>query len=363
MGGRIQDPVLLFGEFLMGLALTLIKSGQKPLMQACVDWVGAHDPKINARRGRVHSESMPKIHAIGEAKPWRGASDCAKGGMDPTSKPSPSSDIHVLLTIMAALRTPGTGCPWDLEQNFASIAPYTVEEAYEVADAIERQDFVDLRDELGDLLLQVVFHARMAEEDGLFDFGGVVEAITAKLIRRHPHVFGDARDLSPDEVKVLWGRIKQAEKAERAAARRAQGLPETEGAGHLGAVPVALPALTRAIKLQNKAADVGFDWPDIGPVFDKIKEETDELKQAYSDMDSAAIEEEYGDLLFVMANLARHLKIDPEAALKKANSKFQRRFAHIEARLAEQGIPLAEAGLERMDALWNEARVADKKRT
>ena len=282
--------------------------------------------------------------------------------MDPNDKPAPSSDIHALIAIMAALRTPQTGCPWDLEQNFATIAPYTIEEAYEVADAIERQDFVDLRDELGDLLLQVVFHARMAEEDGLFDFGGVVEAITAKLIRRHPHVFGDARNLTPDQVKALWANIKKAEKAERAALRRAHGMAETEGAGHLGSVPVALPALTRAIKLQNKAADVGFDWPDIAPVFDKITEETEELKEAYSVSESGAMEEELGDLLFVIANLARHLKIDPEQALKKANFKFQRRFSHIEARLAEQGIPLAEAGLERMDALWNEARAADKTR-
>lgn len=280
--------------------------------------------------------------------------------MDPNFNPSPSSDIDALLAIMAALRTPEKGCPWDLEQNFATIAPYTVEEAYEVADAIARNDFADLRDELGDLLLQVVFHARLAEERGLFDFGGVVEAITSKLIRRHPHVFGHARDLTPDAVKALWGEIKAAEKAERAAQRQAQGLPETEPKGHLGSVPVALPALTRAVKLQQKAAQVGFDWPDIGPVFEKIKEEIQELEEASSNKDSAAIEEEFGDLLFVMANLARHLKIDPEVALNKGNSKFLRRFAHIEKRLEDQGVPLAEAGLARMDALWNEARAADK---
>lgn len=274
--------------------------------------------------------------------------------------PSPSSDIQILLDLMAALRTPKTGCPWDLEQDFASIAPFTIEEAYEVADAIARQDFVDLRDELGDLLLQVVFHARMAEERGLFNFGGVVEAITAKLIRRHPHVFGQARDLSPDEVKRLWGQIKAAEKAERAAQRQAQGLAETEDKGHLGSIPVTLPGLTRALKLQDKAAQIGFDWPSIAPVFDKIKEEIQELEAAISETESSLIEEEFGDLLFVMANLARHLKIDPETALQKVNLKFIRRFRHIETRLAEQNIPLAEAGLERMDALWDEARAADK---
>jgi ATP diphosphatase len=280
--------------------------------------------------------------------------------MDPTFKPSPSSDIAMLVAIMAALRTPETGCPWDLEQTFGTIAPYTIEEAYEVVDAIARNDLADLRDELGDLLLQVVFHARLAEEQGLFDFGGVVEAITAKLIRRHPHVFGQARDLTPEEVKALWGQIKAQEKAERAAYRQAQGLPETEAKGHLGSVPVNLPALTRAVKLQTKAADVGFDWPETRFVFEKIKEEIQELEAAISENDSAHIEEEFGDLLFVMANLARHLKIDPEVSLNKGNSKFLRRFSHIEKRLAEDGVPLKEAGLERMDALWNEARAADK---
>lgn len=284
----------------------------------------------------------------------------AKGGMDPKFTPAPSSDIAMLIAIMAALRTPETGCPWDLEQDFSTIAPYTIEEAYEVADAIARNDFADLRDELGDLLLQVVFHARLAQEQGLFDFGGVVEAITSKLIRRHPHVFGTARDLKPDDVKALWGQIKAQEKAERAAYRQSQGLVETETKGHLGGVPVNLPALTRAVKLQAKAAEVGFDWPETRFVFDKIKEELQELESACSDHNTGAIREEFGDLLFVMANLARHLKIDPEEALNKGNIKFLRRFAHIEKRLAEDGVPLHEAGLERMDALWNEARVADK---
>jgi ATP diphosphatase len=280
--------------------------------------------------------------------------------MDQNFTPSPSTDIAMLIAIMAALRTPETGCPWDLEQNFSTIAPYTVEEAYEVADAIARNDFADLRDELGDLLLQVVFHARLAEEQGLFDFGGVVEAITSKLIRRHPHVFGQTRDLKPEEVKALWGQIKAQEKAERAAFRLAQGLPETEAKGHLGSVPVNLPALTRAVKLQAKAADVGFDWPQTRFVFEKIREEIQELEQAYSEKKPAAIEEEFGDLLFVMANLARHLKIDPEVALNQGNNKFMRRFAHIEKRLSEKGVPLKDAGLEKMDALWNEARAADK---
>lgn len=289
-----------------------------------------------------------------------GSDGCRTGGMDPTFKPSPSSDIHMLIAIMAALRTPDTGCPWDLEQDFSTIVPYTIEEAYEVADAIARNDLIDLRDELGDLLLQVVFHARLAEEQGRFDFGGVVEAITSKMIRRHPHVFGDARDLSPDAVKALWGQIKAAEKAQRAAERAALGLEETEDKGHLGSVPSTLPALTRAVKLQQRAAEVGFDWPSTGPVFEKIKEEIQELEVAFSETDSASIEEEYGDLLFVMANLARHLKIDPEKALAAANSKFQRRFRHIESRLASEGVPLAQAGLDRMDGLWNEARAADK---
>jgi ATP diphosphatase len=280
--------------------------------------------------------------------------------MDAPFKPSPSSDIAMLVAIMAALRTPGTGCPWDLEQSFGTIAPYTIEEAYEVADAIARNDLADLRDELGDLLLQVVFHARLAEEQGLFDFGGVVQAITAKLIRRHPHVFGQAHNLTPEEVKALWGQIKAQEKAERAAYRQEQGLPETEAKGHLGSIPVNLPALTRAVKLQTKAADVGFDWPETRFVFEKIKEEIQELEVAYSENDSTGIEEEFGDLLFVMANLARHLKIDPEVSLNKGNNKFLRRFSHIEKRLAEDGVPLKAAGLDRMDVLWNEARVADK---
>ena len=248
----------------------------------------------------------------------------------------PSRDIERLIEIMAALRTPGTGCPWDLEQDFASIAPYTIEEAHEVADAIARGDLVDLKDELGDLLLQVVFHARMAQEQGSFAFPDVVEAITSKLIRRHPHVFGNARDLSPAEVKALWGQIKAQEKADKAAAHRAAGLPEPpESKGVLAGVPTTLPALTRAWKLQAKASSVGFDWNDARLVLDKIREETAEIDEALAEGDKAAIKEEIGDLLFVVANLARHVDADPEACLAAANAKFERRFAGIEVALEQ----------------------------
>jgi nucleoside triphosphate diphosphatase len=264
----------------------------------------------------------------------------------------PSRDIQKLIEIMAALRTPGSGCPWDLEQTYATIAPYTIEEAYEVADAIERGDFVDLRDELGDLLLQVVFHAQMAEEEGRFDFGGVVEAITAKMIRRHPHVFGEARDLSPDEVKALWGRIKAEEKRQRAEAGAAPRGP----AGALAGVPVNLPALTRAVKLQEKAGKVGFDWNDVRAVIAKLREEIDEVEAEIVARNAEAAREEVGDLLFALANLARHLDVDPERALRGANAKFERRFGHIEARLAADGRGPIEATLDEMDALWNEAK-------
>src|SRR6185295_11234346 len=259
----------------------------------------------------------------------------------------PSRDIARLLEIMAALRTPGTGCPWDLEQNFSTIAPYTLEEAYEVADAIARGDLADLRDELGDLLLQVVFHARMAEEQSAFDFGGVVEAITEKLLRRHPHVFGDARGLSPKQVEGVWDRIKAEEKAERAARG---GKPEDAGA--LAGVPLAMTALTRALKLQAKAGQVGFDWNDPAAVLSKIREECDEIEAeiAAGDGDKAAAET--GDLLFAVVNLARHLKADPEAALRGANEKFSRRFGSIEQALAAQRRRPQDATLAEMDALW-----------
>jgi nucleoside triphosphate diphosphatase len=268
----------------------------------------------------------------------------------------PSRDISRLIEIMAALRTPQSGCPWDLEQTFATIAPYTLEEAYEVADAIERGDFANLREELGDLLLQVVFHARMAEEEARFDFGDVVEAITRKLIRRHPHVFGDARDLSSEEVKALWGRIKAEEKREHAEARRAAGLAPDETAGALAGVPLAMPALTRALKLQQKAAKVGFDWNDPRAVLAKLREEIDEVEAELADGAADRVAGEVGDLIFALVNLARHLRVDPEAALRGANAKFTRRFAHIEARLRENGRAPGEATLEEMEALWGEAK-------
>jgi ATP diphosphatase len=272
----------------------------------------------------------------------------------------PSRDISRLNEIMAALRTPETGCPWDLEQTFATIVPYTLEEAYEVADAIERGDVANLREELGDLLLQVVFHARMAEEAGRFDFGDVVDAITRKLIRRHPHVFGDARDLSSDEVKALWGLIKADEKRERAEARRAAGMPANEATGVLAGVPLALPALTRALKLQEKAGKVGFDWNDPRAVLAKLREEIDEVEAELDANDAQRVAGEVGDLLFAVANLARHLRVDPETALRGANAKFERRFAHIESRLREAGRAPADATLDEMEALWSEAKQRER---
>lgn len=274
---------------------------------------------------------------------------------------APSDDIAALLAIMAKLRTPGEGCPWDLEQDFASIAPYTIEEAYEVADAIARGDLADLRDELGDLLLQVVFHARMAEEQRAFAFPDVVRAITEKLIRRHPHVFGDARDLTPDEVKGLWDRIKVEEKRLKAEERARRGLPEPQRSGILSGIPSALPALTRALKLQDKAGKVGFDWNDVDAVIAKIAEEAGEIAEARrSGAGEAAVAGEIGDLLFAVVNLARHLQVDPEAALRATNAKFERRFAAIETALAERGRTPASSTLDEMDALWDEAKAAEK---
>ncbi|MEP9378138.1 nucleoside triphosphate pyrophosphohydrolase [Aquabacter sp. CN5-332] len=268
----------------------------------------------------------------------------------------PSRDIARLLHIMAALRTPNTGCPWDLEQDFSTIAPYTIEEAYEVADAIARGDMGDLTEELGDLLLQVVFHARMGEEAGLFDFGDVVEAITGKLIRRHPHVFGDTRDLAPDAVKALWGEIKAQEKAERAQRRTEAGLPPDGNGRVLDGVPVPLPALTRALKLQEKAGKVGFDWRDARQVLAKIREETEEVGEALDEGGTEAIKDEIGDLLFAVVNLARHAGVDPEAALRGTNDKFTRRFAYVEDRLAAAARKPADASLDEMEALWVEAK-------
>jgi len=265
---------------------------------------------------------------------------------------TPSRDIGRLIEIMAALRTPKTGCPWDLEQNFATIAPYTLEEAYEVADAIARNDLVDLEEELGDLLLQVVFHARMAEEQGAFDFGDVVEAITKKLIRRHPHVFGDERAKDPQAVKGLWEEIKAQEKHEKAA----RGRSPNQGA--LAGVPVALPALTRALKLQAKASQVGFDWNDPRAVLRKIREEADEIEAAL-DGNAKSAAAEVGDLLFAAVNLARHLHADPETLLRQTNQKFERRFATIEQALAARGKAPQDSTLDQMDALWDEAKARE----
>jgi ATP diphosphatase len=335
--------------------------------------------------------------------------------------------IDDLLAVMAALRTPGTGCPWDLAQDFRSIAPYTIEEAYEVADAIERGDTAALKEELGDLLLQVVYHARMAEEEGAFAFDDVVEAITAKMLRRHPHVFGTPEERAAGAAPGFWERIKAEERAEKAGGARipstrtarAAGVPsphagEGQGGGEsqisdsgsppipnpspqggaeserrsgrgehaqsvLDGVPVGLPALTRAVKLQDKAARVGFDWPSLAPVLEKLKEELAELEEAIgvrpAEPDTAVqtgvgatgsdpqgqtpIEEELGDLLFVVANVARHLEIDPEAALRSANHKFIGRFAAIEKKLAEVGRAPAQSTLAEMDRLWDEAKAEE----
>ena len=277
-----------------------------------------------------------------------------------TAKPreplqQPSRSIDGLIDIMAALRTPVSGCAWDLAQDFKSIGPYTIEEAYEVVDAIHRGDPEDLCDELGDLLLQVVFHARMAEEKGLFSFADVCEAITAKMIRRHPHVFGDARDLPPDQVKALWGQIKAQEKADRAARRTASDLPEPDQ-GLLDGVPQALPALSRAEKLQKLAGSVGFDWDDVQLVLAKCDEELAEVHEAVASGDQAAIKDEIGDLLFVVVNIARHMQIDPEDALRQGNNKFTSRFNYIEKTLKSKNKQWSATSLAEMEDLWIEAK-------
>jgi ATP diphosphatase len=270
---------------------------------------------------------------------------------------TPSRDITDLLILMAALRDPDTGCAWDRKQTFETIAPYTLEEAAEVVDAIARRDVDDLCEELGDLLLQVVFHARIAEEAGAFGFGDVVEAITAKLIRRHPHVFGDTRNLSADEVKGVWDRIKREEKAVRAARR-----DSTDAApGLLDGVQKDLPALSRAVALQAKAGTVGFDWNSARLVLAKIREEADEVEAA---LDEAATDDErlgeIGDLLFGVANLARHVKADPETALRRTNAKFERRFRFIETALGREGRTTEDATLDEMDALWDLAKAEER---
>ncbi|RED13335.1 nucleoside triphosphate pyrophosphohydrolase [Pontivivens insulae] len=250
-----------------------------------------------------------------------------------------------LIEIMARLRAPD-GCPWDLEQTFATIAPYTVEEAYEVADAIEREDMAELRGELGDLLLQVVYHSQLAAEDGAFTLDDVIRGISDKMVRRHPHVFGDAQDRSAEEQVADWERIKAAERAERGTVKRRT----------LDDVARTLPALTRALKLQNRAARVGFDWPDVAQVLDKVAEETAELVSARETETKARQAEEYGDLMFVMVNLGRHLGIVPEEALRAANSKFEARFNYIEDQLEIEGKSPSEATLDEMEAHWQAAK-------
>jgi ATP diphosphatase len=266
----------------------------------------------------------------------------------------PSRDISRLIEIMASLRNPDGGCPWDLEQDFDSIRHYTIEEAYEVSDAIERKDFADLREELGDLLLQPIYHAQMASEAGHFDIGDVIYGITEKLIRRHPHVFGEMQADSSDAAKGRWEAIKAEERAAKAE-RKGQQTPS-----QLDDVPQVLPALARAEKLTKRAAKVGFDWPDFASVRAKVEEELEEVAHAQASGNVAATHEEIGDLLFAVANLARKAGVDAEAALRDANNKFTRRFHYVEARSREDGVPLAEAGLERLDGYWNEIRAADK---
>lgn len=260
-----------------------------------------------------------------------------------------SQPMPRLIAIMQALRDPQTGCPWDIAQDFASIAPYTIEEAYEVADAIARADWQDLRGELGDLLLQVVFHAQIADDENLFKFNDVANAISDKMIARHPHVFGgESRNKTPAQQTLDWEAIKAAERAVRSQT------------GTLDGVAVGLPALLRAVKLQKRAARVGFDWPSTDQVLDKIIEEAAELTEAANELTQTQVEEEFGDLLFVMANLARHMKVDPESALRAANAKFTRRFERIEALLGENGKSPEQSNLEEMDALWNRAKAEEK---
>jgi nucleoside triphosphate diphosphatase len=257
------------------------------------------------------------------------------------------SSMKRLLDVMVQLRNPDGGCPWDLEQNFRTIAPYTIEEAYEVADAIERSDMTALKDELGDLLFQAVFHAQMASEAGLFDFYDVACSVTEKMIRRHPHVFSDSNIRTADEQTDVWEEQKAKERASKG------------DASILADVPVGLPGLTRAVKLQKRAARVGFDWANVKDVLNKVVEEADELSEAIKSKDQNDIEDEFGDLLFVIANLSRHLKVDPEASLRRANEKFARRFQHIEVSLKNGGRDINEASLDEMENLWLEAKILE----
>lgn len=260
-----------------------------------------------------------------------------------------TTPIERLLAIMARLRDPERGCPWDREQSFATIAPYTIEEAYEVADAIARNEMGELKDELGDLLFQVVFHARMAEEAGHFDFGDVANAISDKMERRHPHVFGHVEIRDAAQQTIAWEAHKAAEREKKA------------GAGALAGVPLALPALLRAEKLGKRAARVGFDWPDAEAVLDKVREETAEIAAAIRANESEErVGQEIGDLLFAAAQLARHFEVNPETALREANARFERRFRHVEARLAEKGRAPADADLDELEALWSEAKKAER---
>ena len=262
---------------------------------------------------------------------------------------APDAPLPRLLWIMRRLRDPETGCPWDVAQDFASIAPYTIEEAYEVADAIDRGDWPELEAELGDLLLQVVFHGQIGAEAGLFDFDSVARRIGDKMVARHPHVFGDARrDKSAAQQTRDWEAIKAAERAGK------------DQRGTLDGVAQGLPALTRALKLQKRAARVGFDWPQTGEVLDKIVEEAGELAEARDEMTATEIAEEFGDLLFVMVNLGRHLGVDSETALRAANAKFTRRFTHIESQLAAQGRSPVDSDLAEMDALWDAAKALER---
>lgn len=271
---------------------------------------------------------------------------------DPTiAEDAAAPAMERLLSVMARLRDRDSGCPWDVEQNFASIAPYTIEEAYEVADAIERGAMDDLREELGDLLFQVVFHSQMADESGLFRFEDVAADMADKMVRRHPHVFGDAEERDAASQTVAWEAQKAAERAEKL----------TEDPSVLANIPLALPALTRSEKIMKRAARVGFDWPDLDGVFAKIDEELAETREAVADGDDAHITEEIGDLLSTVVNLARKLGVDPEHALRGANAKFERRFRHIEQSLEEAGSSVHEADLDAMEALWLDAKRRERR--
>ena len=284
------------------------------------------------------------------------------------SKQANPQAIDKLIEVMADLRHPDTGCPWDIEQTFKSIAPYTIEEAYEVADAIEREDMPDLKEELGDLLLQVVYHSRIAQEQNQFDFDDVAGAVTEKMINRHPHVFGTDEERAAGAEPGFWERLKAQEKRKKEEQRRLAGIPLTTShdSSAIDGVPPTMPALTRAQKLQSKAARIGFDWPSLAPVFDKLDEELSELKSAIASQEKDAINEEFGDLLFVVANIARHLDLDPEASLRAANAKFTKRFQRMEALLAEQQPDRSvteKTPLELLDTLWVKAKLEEKSKS